>query len=299
MYDLWSALCGSQTGKANILNQRFRAIQRVIGYEPNEFWDGIFKRNNVVSLAGLNESEKSLAVYAIIQRLAELFDKRPELKREPKLMVILDEAWQFFKREREFDAYRESSLEKVVRLGRKYGFGLVVSTQQIDDVPKVFINSCSLIMLHQQRESTYMGRDILELRGFESAYLNSAAQGEMLLFDRGMAQKGQWWPDYVKTEPFSCAEATRLAGKYGSYVPSVIHEPQMPIETHDGGRQQSNATGKKEVLKGLDLPSVAVYRFLVALYKTNNLTAAYKMLREKGWLTSKASIYGGLENPRY
>ncbi len=112
LYDLWKQLCVGPASKTNnVLNQRLRAIQRVIGYEPAEFWDEIFNRNNVISLAGLNESEKTLVVYAIMQRLAELFDKKPELGNSLKLMVILDEAWQFFKREREFDRFKESSLK--------------------------------------------------------------------------------------------------------------------------------------------------------------------------------------------
>jgi hypothetical protein len=110
-------------------------------------------------------------------------------------------------------------LEKVVRLGRKYGFGLVVSTQQIEDVPKVFINSCALLMLHQQREHRYFGREVLGFGEFEDAYLTAAGQGEMLLFDRGVAQKGQLWPDYIKGILFQeqrhlrfqpCSESTYL-----------------------------------------------------------------------------------------
>lgn len=298
LLDMWNALCSKDTSKANVLNQRLRAIQRVIGYEPEEFWNGIFARNNLISLAGLNESEKSLVVYSLMQRISELFDKRPELNSKLRLMVILDEAWQFFKREREFDIHRESSLEKVVRLGRKYGFGLVVSTQQIEDVPKVFINSCALLMLHQQREYRYFGGNILELGAFESAYLKAASQGEMLLFDRGMAQKGQLWPDYIKVDPLSETEASALSTLFRKYVPYTIHEPEMPIEMHDSMQPaRMQMTGRNGILEGLDIPSVAVYRFMVAIARTGSITEAYGMLREKGWLTSLASLYGGKRKP--
>ncbi len=299
LFDMWNALCSKDTGKANVLNQRLRAIQRVIGYEPEEFWKGIFGRNNLISLAGLNESEKSLVVYSLMQRISELFDKSPELNSKLRLMVIMDEAWQFFKREREFDAHRESSLEKVVRLGRKYGFGLVVSTQQIEDVPKVFINSCALLMLHQQREYEYFGRDVLELGAFESAYLKAADQGEMLLFDRGMAQKGQLWPNYIKVRSLSKNESALLAAKFKTYVPSTIYESEMPIEMHDNGSYGPGPmkTGKEGIFKGLDIPSVAVYRFMIAIERTKTITEAYAMLKGKGWLTSLASLYGGKSKP--
>ena len=296
LFDMWNALCSKDAGKASVLSQRLRAIQRVIGYEPEELWSGIFARNNIISLAGLNESEKSLIVYSLMQRISELFDRKPELNSKLRLMVILDEAWQFFRREKEFDSHRESSLEKVVRLGRKYGFGLVVSTQQIEDVPKVFINSCALLMLHQQREYRYFGRDILRLGEFESAYLKAADQGEMLLLDRGMAQKGQLWPDYIKVSPLSAAESSALAAKFKAYVPSTISEPEMPIEMRNNGSYPCGSQ-KDSIFKGLDIPSVAVYRFMIAIERTSSITQAYAMVKEKGWLTSLASLYGGKSKP--
>lgn len=296
LFDMWNVLCSRDKGRANVLNQRLRAIQRVIGYEPEEFWKGIFARNNLISLAGLNESEKSLVVYSIMQRISELFDRSPELNSRLRLMVVMDEAWQFFKRERELDLHRESSLEKVVRLGRKYGFGLVVSTQQIEDLPKVFVNSCSLLMLHQQREYQYYGRDVLGLGEFESAYLKAADQGEMLLFDRGMAQKGQLWPDYVKVTPLSAGESALLASRYKAYSPNTILEPEMPIEMQDSGNHAGTGA-KKGIFDGLDIPSVAVCRFMIAISRTKSITAAHGMLKEKGWLTSLASLYGGRSKP--
>ena len=296
LYDLWLTLCSNDRGKSNVLNQRLRAIQRVVGYEPDALWNGIFTRNSLISLAGLNESEKSLVTYSLLQRLSEIFDKRPELNSRLRLMVAVDEAWQFFRQERGFETSRESSLEKVVRLGRKYGFGLVISTQQIEDVPKVFVNSCALVMVHQLRESQYHGFDILGLGRYESALLKGAAQGEMLLMDRGAAQKGSWWHDYVKVQALSDREITALAGKGPLFGPAAISEPEMPIEMHDAGAEPAQGANNN-ALKGIDMPSVPVYRFMVCLARTGDIPKAYQMLREKDWLTSKASIYGGLGKP--
>ena len=61
-----------------------------------------------MSLAGLNESEKSLVAYDILQRLTELFDKDLWEGPGPRLMVVIDEAWQLLRREKEYDAARES-----------------------------------------------------------------------------------------------------------------------------------------------------------------------------------------------
>jgi hypothetical protein len=295
LLDLWSAVCYKNASKANVLDQKLRAIQRVIGYEPEEFWSGVFSRNGVISMAGLNESEKSLVAYSILQRLTELFDKDLWEGPGPRLMVVIDEAWQLLRREKEYDTARESVAERIVRLGRKYGVGIVVSTQQLEDVPKVFVNSSSLLMIHQHRESSYFGRDILQLGKFESAYMRGAAQGEMLLFDRGAAQKGQWWSEYVKASPLVPGEIQALASAGEAYAPRRIAEPEMPIETQDGSRSAQES--QPGLLKGLDIPSVAVYRFLVALQRAGNLQGAYRILREKGWITSKATLYGGLGKP--
>ena len=79
------------------------------------------------------------------------------------------------------------------------------------------------------------------------------------------------------------------------YLPCRINEPEMPIEMH--AIQQHGDAGRMGALKGLDIPSVAVYRFMVALDRAKSLTGAYRLLKEKGWITSDATIYGGSGKP--
>jgi len=297
LLELWKAVCYRNASKANVLDQRLRAIQRVIGCEPEEFWSGVFERNSVISMMGLNGSEKALVAYAILQRLAELFDKDPWKGRKPRLMVVIDEAWQLLRREKEFDTLKESVAERIVRLGRKYGVGIIVSTQQLDDVPKVFVNSSSLLMVHQHREASWFGRDLLQLNRYESAYMRSAAQGEMLLFDRGRAQEGIWYSEYVKVEPLSSRELQSLAGTSTAYSPRRISEPEMPLELADAGQEEPAEEGKPGILNGLEIPSVALYRFLVALSRTGKPRDANRMLKERGWITSDTTIYGNSSKP--
>ena len=311
LYELWRAICGGDAGKGNVLNQRLRAIQRVIGTEPREFWESIFSGNNIISLAGLNESEKALVVYAVTQRLMELFDKSPELNARLKLMVVMDEAWQFLKRENEFETHRESSMERIVRLGRKYGFGLVLATQQLEDVPKVFINSCAVLMLHQQREHAYYGREILSLGPFENAYLNQADQGELLLLDRGAMQKGQWWSEYVKVERFSETDARRLSERSAAGEPTAIDEIEMPIEGYDvktesalsdtamaEGNMKKGLTRKKLTIP-LDLPTPPQYAGLLAIYNNPkaNSEELIRYIKTKRWFTSPNTLYGAGGKP--
>lgn len=300
LFELWKAICYRKASKANVLDQRLRAVQRVIGYEPEEFWKGIFTRNNIVSLAGLNQSEKSLVAYAVLQRLTELFDREPWTAPQPRLMVVLDEAWQLLRKEKEYDFSRESVAERIVRVGRKYGIGIIISTQQIDDMPKVFVNSSALLMLHQHREASYFGRELLRLNAFEKAYINAAAQGELLLFDRGRMQAGEPHPEYVKVRALGEAEERRLAGAGNAYAPGRINEPEMPIEVYseEGGEVEgTDDSESKGVLRGLDIPSVVIYRFMAALMRAGNLKGAYRMLKEKGWVTSDTTIYGNKSKP--
>ena len=177
-----------------------------------------------------NESEKALVAYSILQRLTELFDKSPQTDTKPRLMVVVDEAWQLFKREKEYSLAKESVAEKIVRLGRKYGIGIIVSTQQLDDVPKVFFNSCSLMMIHQHRESSYYGKDIIELNRFEKEYMKNAAQGEFLLFNRAEAQGGIGYNEYIKGIQLTSDEIKGLESKAIAYLPVKISEPELPIE---------------------------------------------------------------------
>ena len=284
-------------------NQRLRGIQRVIGSEPEEFWDGIFTGNNVVSMIGLNENEKALVAYAILQRLTELFDKEQWDGEGPRLMVVIDEAWQLLRKTHDYDAARESVAEKIVRLGRKYGIGIIISTQQIEDIPKVFLNSCSLMMLHQHRDASYFGKDILNLNRYEQAYMKSAAQGEMLLFDRGMAQEGTWHSEYIKADPLGSVEMQAMASKVSASIPARIEEPEMPIELNDA-RIESDIIKEDNAVESLpkrcklrlpeDLPTPAQYAGLLAIYNNPKATLSelVNYVKSKGWFTSPNTLYG-------
>ena len=308
LFELWEALCGRHAGKGNVLNQRLRGIQRVIGSEPEEFWSRIFTGNNVVSMIGLNENEKALVAYSILQRLTEFFDKEQWQGKGPRLMVVIDEAWQLLRKSHDYDSARESVAEKIVRLGRKYGIGIVISTQQIEDVPKVFLNSCSLMMIHQHRDASYFGRDVLGLNRYEQAYMKNAAQGEMLLFDRGRAQEGAWHSEYVKVEPLSNSEMQALSSDNVMHMPARIEEPEMPIEVNDAGTNpgiaeysEHKVQQPKRVSLKLpdDLPTPALYAGLLAIYNNPKATLneLIEYIKSRGWFTSPNTLYGSKAKP--
>jgi hypothetical protein len=51
------------------------------------------------------------------------------------------------------------------------------------------------------------------------------------------------------------------------------------------------------LLKGLDVPSVAVYRLLLCLRETGSWDLAYDMLMELGWITSRSTLCGDRYTP--
>ena len=316
LFELWESLCYRNASKANVLDQRLRSVQRVIGSEPDAFWDGVFSRNSVVSLQGLNESEKSLVAHAILQRLTELFDRERWDSARPRLVVVADEAWQMLRRSGEFDPRGEHVAERIVRLGRKYGIGMVISTQQLDDVPKAFIASSALRMLHQHVDASYLGRDVLGLNAYEEEYLRDAAQGEMLLFDRGRSQKGAWHSEYVKVTPATAAEVKALAGLYEPFEPGKINESEMPIEEQDGrveakasearkppatakAAQAGKLAPSKKVRVPEGAPGPALYAALLAIRDNPgaDLGALVAYVKAKGWFTSPTTLYGSKGNP--
>ena len=301
LLDLWKSLKSGRNFK--LLDQRLRAVQRVIGAEPPEFWDGIFKHSNVVSLKGLSDTEKLLASHSILRRIAELFD-RDIVAGGPKLVVVIDEAWQLFKREKDHDKAKESVAEKIVRQGRKYGIAIVISTQQMDDVPKAFIDSCAIIMLHQQRDPSYFGRDVLQLGRFEREYAKHAAQGEMLLFERNESESVSTHPDYVRVEPLKDVELEALKGRSGKVSPAAITEPEMPLEMSELEQEkprepQEQAPKRKMVKIPEDVPTPKQYAGLIAIYnsKESTLEEVVKYISSKGWFTSPSTLYGSKSSP--
>ena len=102
----------------------------------------------------MNDNEKSLVTYFILQRICELFGKG-EMNANPRLLVAIDEAWQLMASQQKLiklPSAHEMLAEKIVRLGRKYGFGIVTSTQQLDDLPSAFINSSSVMVLYSYKQ---------------------------------------------------------------------------------------------------------------------------------------------------
>ena len=283
----------NKDGRRNsLITYRLSAIWRVVGEEPESFWKSIFENNTVINLAGLNESEKAVVAYFLLQSICELFEKE-DAGRKEKLLVVVDEAWQLLNSSTRLGIH-ESLAEKVVRVGRRYGFGIMTSTQQLDDVPESFINSSSLIFLHNYRQ---LQQNRLALSQFDLAYLGSAGQGECLVFDRLRSQNGQLHADYVKVRQLDIKEYAALkARSFAFEVPSYTEQssmpqlPKTPVPTN---------TRKSPFRIPEGAPSPAEHAAMLAVYycKDKSKSGLIGYIKEKGWIKSETTLYGYTAKP--
>ncbi len=290
--DLMRAQC-------DLIDQRFRSVQRVIGYEPEDFHKRMITANNVISLAGLNDYEKGLVSYAVLQRIYDEFNKKPELNNEAKLIIVLDEAWQILQ-SRLGDEAMESLPSRIVRLGRKYGFGMLVSTQQIEDVPNTFINSSSIKVIHSYHGGDGKGSmtDLFGLGEFEGAYLKTAERGEALIFDKGRAARGQLWPDYVKVDMLTKKELEAMKAKADNFKPQLIVEEELPLDAK--AKKPVQKTEAVEFFKPPnDRPTATQHAALLAVLAnpSTDRTTLIKYVEGKKWITASNTLYGRKSNP--
>jgi hypothetical protein len=280
--------------QADLIDQRFRSVQRVVGYEPDDFYKRMLSSNNVINLVGLNDYEKGLVSYAIMQRIYEEFNRQPQLNTQVRLIIVLDEAWQILQT-RMGDEALESLPSRIVRLGRKYGFGILVSTQQIEDVPNTFINSSAVKVVHSYHGASVFGstRDVFGFGDFENAYIKTAERGEALVLDKGRAMQGQLWPDYVKVDKLTDKEMEVLRKKAEAYKPEPINEPELPLDigTKTKAPQKSNVESFKPPE---DRPTPSSHAALLAIYdnKDAKLADLAKYVKAKGWISGDPTIYG-------
>ena len=290
--DLMRAQC-------DLIDQRFRSVQRCVGAEPEEFYKRMLTTNNVISLAGLNDYEKGLVSYAILQRIYEEFNKKPELNNEVKLITVLDEAWQILQ-SKLGDETMESLPSRIVRLGRKYGFGLLVSTQQIEDVPLTFINSSSIKVIHSYHGGGGKGSmiDLFGLGEFEGAYLKTAERGEALIFDKGREARGQLWPDYVKVDMLTKKELETMKAKADVFKPQLIVEEELPLDFK--AKKPPKQQPSVEFFKPPDgRPTATQHAALLAILANPSAdrTTLIKYVEGKKWITASNTLYGRKSNP--
>jgi len=365
---------------------KLRQASGVFGDEPELFWKGIFRTCCVVELKDLTTMEKNLVTQAILQRITEEFRGESGIK----LYVALDDAHQAIK---EFDEM-ESPVSRIVREGRKFGFGLVISTQLARDLPSAIMGNTALKFLHSYHEpgDIEITHRMMSLSAIEKEILNRAHPGTGFLFDQHAIQLGQG-AAFIKVRRLSKPEFNELEARCkasladlekentaAKAVPAQIGEKIAVVDAEEAhmakeiiaadavpvalakgiitaddehapiinrSAEQSELQGAGQtvgaadipkgcnpvgilglaanvemhksiakpavhelaqdatrqrldsvaLLKDLDVPSAAVYRFLLCLRETGSYKSACELLKSLGWIIAHSTFYGDRNRP--
>jgi len=132
--------------------RRLQLLSSIFGEENIDFWDIITKGPVCIDLSRLPRTEreetKTTVTYLILQRIYERMKDLSQLR----LITVLDEAWQVLSIKTVEGQKVEPLPSKIVRLGRKYGFGILISTQMIKDVPESVLGNAATIIVHSFSE---------------------------------------------------------------------------------------------------------------------------------------------------
>ncbi len=261
---------------------KLRQAYEIFGHESNDFWDNYDKTCNIIDMEGLTDIEKKLVTHSIMQRIIEEFKVNDKIR----LYIALDDAYQaivnYFN--------KETNITKVIREGRKYGFGLLISTQLLDDLPAPVIANTSVKFVFAYHEPLALQsiHRMLVFTEIEKGILHRIPTGSCMLFDQNAIQNGNPHPAYLEIDQISKYEKNKLKDSI-KRVP--IGKPIDP----NSARLESQ--GVHKIVRELEIPSVSIYRFLVAFERTKNITDAHIMLKKKGWITSRTTLYGTLSKP--
>jgi hypothetical protein len=266
---------------ANKLRQAFE----VFGNEPEDFWSNYDKTCCVVELEGLTDMEKGLVTYSILQRVIEEFKNENKVK----LYIALDDAYQVLK-SKQYE--KETPVARIVREGRKYGFGLVIATQMLKDLPDAVIANTSVKFIHAGFEPWELKsiHSMLRMTEMQKLILHRMPVGNCLLYDENALQQGKIYASFIQLDKLDKKEQERL-----------LHSAKkLKIESN---KQNINPLKKRNTIailkeNNIELPSVTIYRFLFALYSSNNdISNTYKLLKQKQWISSDTTIYGTKSKP--
>ena len=249
---------------------KLRMAFEIFGDEPEVFWDNYDKTCCIVDLHGLTDAEKKLVTYTIMQRIIEEFKARNDVK----MYIALDDAYQAL-----LDYYgKETNITKIVREGRKYGFGLMITTQMMKDLPQAIIANTSMKFVfsyHEPYEVEKIHR-MLKMSEMEKEMLHRMPKGSCLLFDQSAIQGGKVHPAYIEVDKLGRDEKETISGSI----------QRLEI----GGMKFERGNSNEEIR----MPQVSIYRFLVAMHRTGgDPSGAVKWLTGRRLITSTRTLYGG------
>ena len=155
---------GQQQESVTWTLRKLYRVTRVFVEEDSEFFDIVLQIPVCIDLSGLRGADiaKVMFAYVILQRIYDHFDLKPFS--ELQLFVIVDESHLLFKTESQKGAVTQEPLPvRIIRLGRKYGFGMVFASQLASDLPEAAIaNAATLIafMFGEPRQIAYIRKSV-------------------------------------------------------------------------------------------------------------------------------------------
>ncbi len=141
---------------------RLQRADRIFGEETQEFFGVALKVPTCIDLSGLSGADvaKALVTYTIFQRIYDQFDIRGFSVL--KLLVVLEEAHQILQSQiGKTNSTQESLIVRIIRLGRKYGYGVILASHQPTDIPQAAISNAATIvamMLDEPQQVNYVRR---------------------------------------------------------------------------------------------------------------------------------------------
>jgi hypothetical protein len=138
---------GTQFDSVSSTLRKFHPVLRIFGEEETDFFETVRMIPTCINLSSLNDAAKAQVSYTILQRIYRQFE--PLGFSDLRLLIVLDEAQLILTEKETTGAMPQKPLPvRIVGLGRKYGFGIVVSTHLASDVPEAIrANAASVFLL--------------------------------------------------------------------------------------------------------------------------------------------------------
>ena len=271
------------------ITNKLRQAFEIFGTEPAPFWDNYDKTCNVIELQGLTDTEKKLVTHTVMQRITEEFKSEQGIR----LYIALDDAYQAL-----LSYYgKETNITRIVREGRKYGFGLVIATQMLQDLPDAVMANTAVKFIFSYHEPNTLGKlyGAMRMTELEKAVLHRMPVGSCLLFDQNAIQKGKPSPAYLEVSHMPKDESGALASSIKRISVAEIRKAESARALVDDTMESKPEL--QNIFEGVDIPSVSVYRFLIALDRTGSEKDAIRFVKDRKWITSTSTLYGGKGQP--
>lgn len=138
---------GEQLESVRSTMRKFHPVQRIFGEEETDFFKTVLRIPTCIDLSSLNDAAKAQVSYTVLQRIYRQFEILGFSKL--RLLIVLDEAQLILTEKETTGLIPQKPLPvRIVGLGRKYGFGIMISTHLASDVPEAIrVNAATIVLL--------------------------------------------------------------------------------------------------------------------------------------------------------